>query len=228
MIVMNILEIKDIKKTFGKKDAAVHALRGVTAEIQENTMTAIMGKSGSGKSTLLNILGGLMAADEGSFTYAGKPVDTSSNRKLRKYRRDQVGFVVQYFALIDDLNVFENVALSLRYQGISRREIKKRVKETLKLLGIESKIKAYPNELSGGQQQRVAIARAIVKKPKLILADEPTGALDVKTSAEVMDIFRQLADTGNTIVIVTHDPKVAEACDDVIVMEDGKVVEQVS
>ncbi|MCR5792828.1 MAG: ABC transporter ATP-binding protein [Lachnospiraceae bacterium] len=225
---MNILEIKDIKKTFGKKDAAVHALRGVTAEIQENTMTAIMGKSGSGKSTLLNILGGLMAADEGSFTYAGKPVDTSSNRKLRKYRRDQVGFVVQYFALIDDLNVFENVALSLRYQGISRREIKKRVKETLKLLGIESKIKAYPNELSGGQQQRVAIARAIVKKPKLILADEPTGALDVKTSAEVMDIFRQLADTGNTIVIVTHDPKVAEACDDVIVMEDGKVVEQVS
>jgi len=225
---MNILEINNIKKTFGKKDAAVQALRGVNAVVQENTMTAIMGKSGSGKSTLLNILGGLMAADEGSFTYAGSPVDTSSNRKLRKYRRDQVGFVVQYFALIDDLNVFENVALSLRYQGIPRREIKRRVKETLKLLGIESKIKAYPNELSGGQQQRVAIARAIVKKPKLILADEPTGALDVKTSAEVMDIFRQLTDAGNTIVIVTHDPKVAEACDEVIVMEDGKVVEQVS
>ncbi|MCR5793520.1 MAG: ABC transporter ATP-binding protein [Lachnospiraceae bacterium] len=225
---MNILEINNIKKTFGKKDAAVQALRGVNAVVRENTMTAIMGKSGSGKSTLLNILGGLMAADEGSFTYAGSPVDTSSNRKLRKYRRDQVGFVVQYFALIDDLNVFENVALSLRYQGIPRREIKRRVKETLKLLGIESKIKAYPNELSGGQQQRVAIARAIVKKPKLILADEPTGALDVKTSAEVMDIFRQLTDAGNTIVIVTHDPKVAEACDEVIVMEDGKVVEQVS
>ncbi len=225
---MNILEINNIKKTFGKKDAAVQALRGVNAVVRENTMTAIMGKSGSGKSTLLNILGGLMAADEGSFTYAGSPVDTSSNQKLRKYRRDQVGFVVQYFALIDDLNVFENVALSLRYQGIPRREIKRRVKETLKLLDIESKIKAYPNELSGGQQQRVAIARAIVKKPKLILADEPTGALDVKTSAEVMDIFRQLTDAGNTIVIVTHDPKVAEACDEVIVMEDGKVVEQVS
>jgi iron(III) transport system ATP-binding protein len=168
-----------------------------------------------------------MAADEGSFTYAGSPVDTSSNRKLRKYRRDQVGFVVQYFALIDDLNVFENVALSLRYQEIPRREIKRRVKETLKLLGIESKIKAYPNELSGGQQQRVALARAFVIEPSVLLMDEPLSNLDAKLRVQMRTTIKKLQRRlGITTVYVTHDQEEALAISDrIAVMNQGNIMQ---
>ena len=218
-----MIEIKQVYKSFGKKEARVEALRGMDLSIHEGEMVAIMGKSGSGKSTLLNILGGMMSVDSGEYLYDGKAVDFKSQSKLTKFRRNEVGFVVQYFALVDDLNVFRNVALPLKYQGYSRRKIRQMVMEALKELEISDKAKAYPRELSGGQQQRVAIARAIVKQPRVILADEPTGALDEATGESVQGIFRELNRKGKTIIIVTHDAKVADGCDRIIHMKDGMV-----
>lgn len=172
-----MIQIENIVKTFGKgkKEAVVEALRGISLSIREGEMVAVMGKSGSGKSTLLNILGGMMSADSGTYLYAGKAVDFKRQKELVRFRRNEIGFVVQYFALVDDLNVFRNVALPLKYQGYSGIKIKEMVMGALKDLGIEDKANAYPSELSGGQQQRVAIARAVVKSPRVILADEPTG-----------------------------------------------------
>ena len=183
---MAYIEAKDIHKTFGKGDAAVHTLRGVSLSVDKGEMVAVMGKSGSGKSTLLNILGGLMTMDEGELYVGGKKVDFRKKKYLLNYRRREVGFVVQYFALIDDMNVYKNVSLPLRYQGIPRAKIKQRTTKMLRHLGIEEKAKAYPSELSGGQQQRAAIARALVKNARIILADEPTGALDEGTGDDVI------------------------------------------
>ena len=178
---MAYIEAKNIHKTFGKGDAAVHALRGASLSVDKGEMVAVMGKSGSGKSTLLNILGGLMTMDEGELRVGGKKVDFRKKKYLLNYRRREVGFVVQYFALIDDMNIYKNVSLPLRYQGIPRAKIRQRTQKMLRNLGIEEKAKSYPGELSGGQQQRAAIARALVKNAKIILADEPTGALDEDT-----------------------------------------------
>lgn len=218
-----MIEIKNVCKAFGKKEARVEALRGISLSIGEGEMVAVMGKSGSGKSTLLNIIGGMMSIDSGEYLYNGKKVNFKSQRELTKFRRNEIGFVVQYFALVEDLNVFKNVALPLQYQGYSRKKIKEMVMEALRELGIEEKAKAYPSELSGGQQQRVAIARAIVKKPGVILADEPTGALDEATGEDVQKIFRELNRQGKTVVVVTHDAKVAESCDRIIYVRDGMV-----
>ncbi|MDY3909125.1 MAG: ABC transporter ATP-binding protein [Eubacterium sp.] len=218
-----MIEMKHVCKSFGKKEARVEALRGIDLSIREGEMVAIMGKSGSGKSTLLNILGGLMSIDSGEYLYDGKKVNFKSQRELTGFRRNEVGFVVQYFALVDDLNIFKNVALPLKYQGCSGKKIKKMVMETLKELGIGDKARAYPSELSGGQQQRAAIARAIVKQPRVILADEPTGALDEATGEDVQKIFRELNRKGKTVIIVTHDAKVAENCDRIIHVKDGMV-----
>ncbi len=220
---MDKIELKGIRKTFGKKEALVEALRGITLTIGEGEMVAIMGKSGSGKSTLLNILGGMMSVDSGEYLYDGKAVNFRNQRELTEFRRNEVGFVVQYFALADDLNVFQNVALPLKYQGVPRKKMKQMVRDALQQLGIADKEKAYPSELSGGQQQRVAIARAVVKQPNVILADEPTGALDEATGEEVQNIFRQLNESGITVIVVTHDRKVAENCDRIIFVKDGVV-----
>ena len=218
---MAYIEAKNIQKTFGKGDAAVHALRGAALSVDKGEMVAVMGKSGSGKSTLLNILGGLMTMDEGELRVGGKKVDFRKKKYLLNYRRREVGFVVQYFALIDDMNVYKNVSLPLRYQGIPRAKIKQRTTKMLRNLGIEEKAKAYPGELSGGQQQRAAIARALVKNAKIILADEPTGALDEDTGNDVMKLFQRLKMKDRAIIIVTHDSKVAEYCDRIVYLKDG-------
>ena len=218
---MAYIEAKNIHKTFGKGDAAVHALRGASLSVDKGEMVAVMGKSGSGKSTLLNILGGLMTMDEGELRVGGKKVDFRKKKYLLNYRRREVGFVVQYFALIDDMNVYKNVSLPLRYQGIPRAKIRQRTTKMLRNLGIEEKAKFYPGELSGGQQQRAAIARALVKNAKIILADEPTGALDEDTGNDVMKLFQRLKMKDRAIIIVTHDSKVAEYCDRIVYLRDG-------
>ncbi len=218
---MAYIEAKNIHKTFGKGDAAVHALRGASLSADKGEMVAVMGKSGSGKSTLLNILGGLMTMDEGELRVGGKKVDFRKKKYLLNYRRREVGFVVQYFALIDDMNVYKNVSLPLRYQGIPQAKIRKRTTKMLRNLGIEEKAKSYPGELSGGQQQRAAIARALVKNAKIILADEPTGALDEDTGNDVMKLFQRLKMKDRAIIIVTHDSKVAEYCDRIVYLRDG-------
>ena len=218
---MAYIEAKGIHKTFGKGDAAVHALRGASLSVDKGEMVAVMGKSGSGKSTLLNILGGLMTMDGGELYVDGKKVDFRKKKYLLNYRRREVGFVVQYFALIDDMNVYRNVSLPLRYQGIPRAKIKQRTTKMLQHLGIEEKAKAYPGELSGGQQQRAAIARALVKNARIILADEPTGALDEGTGDDVMKLFQRLKKKDRAIIIVTHDNKVAEYCDRIVYLRDG-------
>lgn len=222
---MAYIEAKGIHKTFGKGDAAVHALRGASLSVDKGEMVAVMGKSGSGKSTLLNILGGLMTMDEGELYVDGKKVDFRKKKYLLNYRRREVGFVVQYFALIDDMNVYKNVSLPLRYQGIPRAKIKQRTTKMLQHLGIEEKAKAYPGELSGGQQQRAAIARALVKNARIILADEPTGALDEGTGDDVMKLFQRLKKKDRAIIIVTHDNKVAEYCDRIVYLRDGANVQ---
>ena len=218
---MAYIEATGIHKTFGKGDAAVHALKGASLSADKGEMVAVMGKSGSGKSTLLNILGGLMTMDEGELYVDGKKVDFRKKKYLLNYRRREVGFVVQYFALIDDMNVYRNVSLPLRYQGIPRAKIKQRTTKMLQHLGIEEKAKAYPGELSGGQQQRAAIARALVKNARIILADEPTGALDEGTGDDVMKLFQRLKKKDRAIIIVTHDNKVAEYCDRIVYLRDG-------
>ena len=218
---MAYIEANNIHKTFGKGDAAVHALRGASLSVDKGEMVAVMGKSGSGKSTLLNILGGLMTMDEGELRVGGKKVDFRKKKYLLNYRRREVGFVVQYFALIDDMNVYKNVSLPLRYQGIPRAKIRKRTTKMLRNLGIEEKAKSYPGELSGGQQQRAAIARALVKNAKIILADEPTGALDEDPGNDVMKLFQRLKMKDRAIIIVTHDSKVAEYCDRIVYLRDG-------
>ena len=175
-----MIEMIDIGKSFGKNNGRVEALRGVNLSVSKGEMVAVMGKSGSGKSTLLNIMGGMMSFDSGKYIYDNEVLDYRNQKKIVNLRRNDIGVIVQYFALVDDLNVYNNVALPLKFNGYSGKKAKKMVMEVLDELGVADKMKAYPNELSGGQKQRVAIARAIVKQPKLILADEPTGALDVE------------------------------------------------
>ena len=221
----NIITLKGICKTYGSGDGLVTALRPIDLEIQNGEMVAIMGKSGSGKSTLLNLIGGLDSPDSGEYTYKDKKLNTKNQNSMAKFRRTDIGFVVQHFALIDEYNVRQNIALPLRYTKLSRRAAKKRVDEIAERLEISEKMKKYPTQLSGGQAQRVAIARAISHTPSVLLADEPTGALDEQTGKSIMNLFREINKEGTTVIVVTHDPNVAAFCDRTIRLHDGHIID---
>ena len=218
-----LIQLEDVYKGFGKKDGRVEVIQGINLEVQQGEFVAIMGKSGAGKSTLLNIIGGMLTIEQGAYYYRGNRLETQNTKKLMEFRRKEVGIIVQYFALVEDMNVYQNVSIPLKFQGISYKEQKRKVYEVLDRLEILDKMNAYPKELSGGQQQRVAIARAIIKKPRLLLADEPTGALDV-AGEKVMKILEEMHKEGQTIILVTHDEKIAKNSERMIEVRDGRVV----
>jgi putative ABC transport system ATP-binding protein len=207
------------------KENEVRALDGVDLEVKQGEMLAIIGASGSGKSTLLHLLGTLDSPTQGEVTLNGKSLFKQSRRARAKVRRTKIGMIFQHYNLISTLTALENVELPLRYAKLRRRERRKRAKAVLASLGMEDRMHHRPNELSGGQQQRVAVARALVTNPAVILADEPTGELDTRSSQQMMNILTQLnKKVGQTFVIVTHNPTVAALCDRVLEMQDGKVI----
>ncbi len=222
-----MITLNKINKTYGHGESATHALKDVSLEIKEGEMIAIMGTSGSGKSTLLNILGCMDQSDSGEYLYRDIEVHKQKNQQLHQFRKDHVGFVFQHFALMNQYTVYENVELPLSIQNIPKKERKERVYEALTQMGIRDLAKKMPSKISGGQQQRCAIARALASGNELILADEPTGALDVNTGNEIMDILEDLNKQGKTIVIVTHDPKIAARTQRVLYMEDGRIGDRV-
>ena len=220
----NIISLRGICKTYGKGDGLVTALNPIDLDIQKGEMVAIMGKSGSGKSTLLNLLAGLDVPDSGTYVYDGKEINTKNQNRMAKFRRSDVGFVVQHFALIDEYSVQQNIALPLRYGKLKGVSTKKRVKEIAERLEIADKLRKYPSQLSGGQAQRVAIARAIAHRPSLLLADEPTGALDEETGKSIMNLFKEINKEGTTVIVVTHDANVASFCQRTIRLHDGNII----
>ena len=220
-----MIKLINVSKIYGKDDAKVPALSNVSLTIEDGEMVAIMGSSGSGKTTLLNIIGGMDRATEGDYYYNDLHVSALSDSKLDEFRQSKIGFVFQQFALIKDYTIFENTEIPLRAANMPKKSRKAAVKNILKRVGIEEYAGKLPAKLSGGQQQRAAIARALVSGAGLILADEPTGALDQKTGEEIMNIFAELNNNGTTVIIVTHDPKVASYAKRIIKIEDGRVAE---
>ncbi|MGL5149826.1 MAG: ABC transporter ATP-binding protein [Clostridium sp.] len=217
---MAFIELENIVRIYGDKNR-VNALRSITLNIDNGELIAIVGPSGSGKSTLLNILGLLDECSSGNYRINGENIGGLSFSERAKLRNKNFGFVLQNAALINDYTVKENIEIPLEYAGISRRERRKKVLEVCNKLGIGDKIDAIGKDLSGGQAQRVAIGRAICNNPEIILADEPTGALDSKTGQEVINIFKELNNEGKTVIIVTHDEKIANQCTRIIRIEDG-------
>ena len=220
-----MIDIQDLCKVYLVGDERVRALDHATLHIYPQEFVSIIGPSGSGKSTLMNIIGCLDVADAGTYRLDGLPIEDYSENQLAKIRNEKIGFVFQSFNLIPKLTAEENVELPLIYQKGPRAQRAERVKEALERVGLIKRAKHLPTELSGGQQQRVAIARAIATRPKLILADEPTGALDSKTTQEIMDIFHELHQQGNTIVLITHDGDVARQAQRSIHILDGQIQE---
>lgn len=218
-----MIEISDLRKSYQIGQRKLEVLKGINLNVPEGELAAIMGSSGTGKSTLLNILGILDNYDSGTYKLNGTLIKDLSETKSAKYRNDMIGFVFQSFNLVTFKNAMENVALPLYYQGMSRSKRNKLALEYLDRVGLADWADHLPSELSGGQQQRVAIARALVSKPKLILADEPTGALDTQTSDEVMGLLKEVSREGMTMIIVTHDPEVSQFCDRMISMKDGLI-----
>jgi putative ABC transport system ATP-binding protein len=218
-----IIAVKGLTKTYTMGTTQVHALRGVDLEIQANEYLALMGPSGSGKSTLMNLLGCLDTPTSGEYWLNSTNVSTMDDDELAEIRNKEIGFVFQTFNLLPRLSALENVALPLVYAGQSKAARLDRAREVLTEVGLGDRVDHKPNELSGGQRQRVAIARALVNKPSIILADEPTGNLDTKTSIEIMGIFERIHEMGNTVILVTHEPDIAEHCHRMVRLRDGTV-----
>ena len=220
-----MIKINDLHKSYKMGSNSLHVLKGINFNVEEGELVAIMGSSGSGKSTLLNILGMLDLLDKGSYELDNVPIRDLDETKAANYRNKFLGFVFQSFNLINYKTALENVTLPLYYQGVNRKEREVTALEYLNQVGLKEWATHLPSELSGGQKQRVAIARAMAAEPKVLLADEPTGALDSKTSYEVMDLIQQINDKGNTILVVTHEPDIAEMCKRVVILKDGVIVE---
>jgi putative ABC transport system ATP-binding protein len=219
-----VIELDHIHKTYSMGDVEVHALRGVSLTIRKGEFVAIMGTSGSGKSTMMNIIGCLDRPTRGTYTLDGQDVSQLSKDDRADIRSQKLGFVFQGFNLLSRTSAIENVELPMLYAGIDSHERQKRAKEALEAVGLVGREQNHPNQLSGGQQQRVAIARALVNRPALILADEPTGNLDSRTSVEVMEIFQRLnREQGITLVLVTHESDISEYAQRVVVFKDGKI-----
>ena len=220
-----MIRIENLHKSYPMGNRSLHVLKGLDFNVEEGELVAIMGSSGSGKSTLLNILGMLDNYDEGSYTLGDVLIKKMDETKAAKYRNKFLGFVFQSFNLINYKNALENVVLPLYYQGVSRKEREEKALKYLNDVGLKEWANHLPTELSGGQKQRVAIARAMVGEPKVLLADEPTGALDSKTSKEVMDLIQKINKAGKTILVVTHEEDIAQMCSRIVRLKDGVIVE---
>ena len=218
-----LIQMTDIRKEYKMGDEIVYANDGVTLDIDKGEFVAIVGKSGSGKSTLMNIIGALDVPTSGKDLLGGKDVGKLSDNQLADIRNKMIGFVFQQYNLLPRMNLLENVELPLLYAHVSNHEREKRAMEALEKVGLAEKAKQMPNQLSGGQQQRVSIARALAANPSLILADEPTGALDSKTSRQVLDFFKKIHEEGNTVIMITHDNSIAIEAKRVIRIADGKI-----
>jgi putative ABC transport system ATP-binding protein len=219
-----VIELSDVTKIYRTGDVELRALDGVSLRIDEGEFVAVMGSSGSGKSTLMNIVGCLDRPTTGTYVLAGRGVAGIRRNELARIRNRTLGFVFQQFNLLARTSALENVELPLEYAGLSAKARRKKATDALARVGLDHRLEHHPNQLSGGQQQRVAIARAIVNDPKVILADEPTGALDSRTSIDVMAILQELWRSGITVVVVTHEPDVARFASRVIVMRDGRIL----
>ena len=220
----HLIELKDVYKIYHMGDEDVHALDGVSLTIDKGEFVAIVGQSGSGKSTAMNIIGCLDVPTHGTYRLNGRDVGKMNRNELAAVRNEMLGFIFQQYNLLPRLNLMENVEVPLVYAGISRTERHIRAREVLEQVGLGDKLKNRPNQLSGGQQQRVSIARALVRNPPVILADEPTGALDSHTGREVLGLLQQLHKQGHTVVLITHDNSIAVQADRIIRLEDGQVV----
>ena len=220
-----MLKINKLHKSYKMGDSSLHVLKGINLNVEKGEMVAIMGSSGSGKSTLLNIIGILDELDSGEYTLDGIEIKDLTEKKAAQYINKFLGFVFQSFNLINFKNALENVALPLYYQGLKRKERQEKAMFHLEKVGLADWSTHLPNELSGGQKQRVAIARALAAEPKLLLADEPTGALDSATSQEIMQFLQQLNDEGKTILIVTHEEDISLMCKRIVRLKDGVIME---
>lgn len=221
----NMIQIQDLHKSYKMGSNSLHVLKGINFNVAEGELVAIMGSSGSGKSTLLNILGMLDELDEGSYTLDNVPIDNLNETKAAKYRNKFLGFVFQSFNLINYKTAVENVALPLYYQKVPRKARQEKALRYLEKVSLAEWATHLPSELSGGQKQRVAIARALAAEPKVLLADEPTGALDTSTSYEIMQLIQEINDEGKTVLIVTHEPDIADMCKRIVHLKDGVIIE---
>lgn len=223
---MNVIELKDIVKSYQMGDTIVYALNHVTVNFEKGKFTSIVGPSGSGKSTMMNILGCLDRPTSGEYYLEGKNIANYTDDELARTRNRRIGFVFQSFNLLNRLTAVENVALPLIYAGVNLEERTKRAEQALTNVGLGTRMYHKPNEMSGGQRQRVAIARALINNPAIIMADEPTGNLDTKSTLEIIDIFEKLNQEGKTVIMVTHEPELAAMTQRILVMRDGRLTEE--